>query len=80
MQWGLNQRFPNVPVHRIEQISGRSLQGFKPVGQQFYISPAEAIDLYDDLMKVHFNDQLMRVKNFSSMVSSPVLARILKAT
>lgn len=68
----------DVQIHRIEQLSGRTLQGFKPIGQQFYISPAETIHLYHDLMKVNFDDQLRQVKNFSSMVPSNMLRRALK--
>jgi len=68
----------DVQIHRIEQLSGRTLQGFKPTGQQFYISPAESIHLYHDLMKVSFEDQLKRVKRFSEMVDSNRLGRHLK--
>jgi integrase len=57
-----------VPIHRIEKISGRSTNSFKSVGEQHYITPAKAVELHKDLMKVSFTKHLTKVKPFFDMI------------
>ena len=53
---------------RIELLSGRASPERELTGEQYYIKPAKADELMDDIKKLDFSEQLKAVKPYMDMI------------